>query len=91
MREETISKDDFSRLRSLIYEEAGIALSPDKRTMVEIRIKRRLRIVNPHKVVLTGEQPPLFERPLLSARSLKQTANALEADDSGLEITVRDR
>jgi chemotaxis protein methyltransferase CheR len=43
MREETISKEDFSRLRSLIYEEAGIALSPDKKTMVEIRIKRRLR------------------------------------------------
>jgi chemotaxis protein methyltransferase CheR len=42
-REETISKSDFGRLRSLIYAQSGINLSPDKKTMLELRIRRRLR------------------------------------------------
>jgi chemotaxis protein methyltransferase CheR len=46
MKTETLSNADFDRLRSLIYDEAGIALSKEKRTMVEIRLKRRLRILN---------------------------------------------
>lgn len=40
---EGLSTADFDRLRSLIYDESGISLSSDKRTMLEIRIKRRLR------------------------------------------------
>src|ERR1017187_1659917 len=44
--EETISNADFGRLRSLIYEQAGISLSSDKKTMLELRIKRRLRSLN---------------------------------------------
>jgi chemotaxis protein methyltransferase CheR len=43
VKSETLSNGDFERLRKLIYDEAGIALSADKRTMMEIRIKRRLR------------------------------------------------
>ena len=42
-RNEGLSKADFDRLRSLIYDESGISLSSDKKTMLEIRIKRRLR------------------------------------------------
>jgi chemotaxis protein methyltransferase CheR len=45
-REEGISNLDFTRLRSLIYEQAGISLSPDKKTMLELRVKRRLRDLN---------------------------------------------
>lgn len=45
-REETISNADFGRLRSLIYEECGINLSVEKKTMLELRIKRRLRTLN---------------------------------------------
>jgi chemotaxis protein methyltransferase CheR len=41
--EESLSKHDFQRLRMLILTEAGIQLSEDKRTMLEVRIKRRLR------------------------------------------------
>jgi len=41
--DETISKVDFARLCSLIYEQSGIVLGPDKQTMLELRIKRRLR------------------------------------------------
>ncbi|MGA2983361.1 MAG: protein-glutamate O-methyltransferase [Terriglobia bacterium] len=41
-----ISNADFGRLRRLIYEQAGINLSPDKKTMLELRIKRRLRSLN---------------------------------------------
>ena len=41
--EETISIRDFHRLRALIHERIGIKLSDDKRTMLEVRIKRRLR------------------------------------------------
>ena len=42
-RNEGLSKADFDRLRTLIYDESGISLSSDKKTMLEIRIKRRLR------------------------------------------------
>jgi len=37
-----LSKADFDRLRGLIYKECGINLSTDKKTMMEVRIKRRL-------------------------------------------------
>jgi len=40
---DAISNADFGRLRSLIYTESGINLSADKKTMLELRIKRRLR------------------------------------------------
>jgi chemotaxis protein methyltransferase CheR len=40
---ESLSRPDFNRLCSLIYEESGIRLGPDKHTMLEIRLKRRLR------------------------------------------------
>jgi chemotaxis protein methyltransferase CheR len=39
---EGLSKADFERLRALIYDESGINLSPEKKTMMEIRIRRRL-------------------------------------------------
>ena len=42
-RNEGLSTSDFDRLRTLVYRESGINLSSDKKTMVEIRIKRRLR------------------------------------------------
>jgi chemotaxis protein methyltransferase CheR len=38
-----LCKADFERLRALIYAESGISLSTDKKTMLEIRLKRRLR------------------------------------------------
>lgn len=41
--EEAISSGDFSRLRRLIYDEAGIVLSEGKQTMLEGRIRRRLK------------------------------------------------
>jgi len=42
-RNDGLSKADFERLRTLIYSEAGINLTPDKKAMMEIRIKRRLQ------------------------------------------------
>jgi chemotaxis protein methyltransferase CheR len=42
-REESISNADFVRLRALIHEQAGINLNSDKKTMLELRVKRRLR------------------------------------------------
>ena len=39
---EGLSSADFNRLRALIYRESGINLNSDKKTMMEIRIKRRL-------------------------------------------------
>jgi chemotaxis protein methyltransferase CheR len=44
--EEMISNTDFGRLCRLIYAQAGINLSADKKTMLELRIKRRLRTLN---------------------------------------------
>jgi chemotaxis protein methyltransferase CheR len=43
MHEECLSAKDFSRLRELILTETGIQLCAEKRTMLEVRIKRRLR------------------------------------------------
>lgn len=41
-----ISNADFGRLRRLIYDQSGINLGLDKKTMLELRIKRRLRSLN---------------------------------------------
>jgi chemotaxis protein methyltransferase CheR len=43
MSNDVLSGKDFDRLRTLVYDESGINLSPDKKTMMEIRLKRRLR------------------------------------------------
>jgi len=43
--DESISAADYDRLRDLIYREAGITLNLDKKTMVEARIKRRLKVL----------------------------------------------
>ncbi len=45
-KEERITNADFNRLRSLIHDQAGINLTPDKKTMLELRIKRRVRSLN---------------------------------------------
>jgi chemotaxis protein methyltransferase CheR len=42
-REEAISSRDYARLSKLIYQEAGINLGTEKKTMLEVRIKRRLK------------------------------------------------
>jgi len=47
-RAESISEGDFVRLRRLIYTQSGINLSEDKKTMLELRVKRRLRSLNLH-------------------------------------------
>ena len=41
-----LSNADFGRLRRLIYQQAGIDLSASKKTMLELRIKRRLRTLS---------------------------------------------
>lgn len=43
MKKEGLSHGDFERLRQLIYAESGITLGADKRTMLEIRLRRRLK------------------------------------------------
>jgi chemotaxis protein methyltransferase CheR len=42
-RDESICSRDYARLCDLIYQEAGIHLGTDKKTMLEVRIKRRLK------------------------------------------------
>lgn len=46
LQEDGLSNRDYARLRELIYTETGISLGPGKRTMVEVRLKRRLRTLN---------------------------------------------
>ena len=41
--DQSISSRDFTRLRELIYGQAGICLGPEKKTMLEARVKRRLK------------------------------------------------
>jgi len=43
MRNECLTNADFNRIRDLVYDESGINLNAEKKTMVEIRIRRRLR------------------------------------------------
>jgi chemotaxis protein methyltransferase CheR len=45
-RDETLSSRDYARLCDLIYREAGIALGTEKKTMLEVRVKRRLKDLN---------------------------------------------
>ena len=42
MPNESLSAADFDRLRSLIYTESGINLNQEKKTMLEVRLRRRL-------------------------------------------------
>jgi len=44
--EESISERDYARLCKLIYAEAGIALGAEKKTMLEGRVKRRLKALS---------------------------------------------
>jgi chemotaxis protein methyltransferase CheR len=44
--DEYISTRDFTRLCNLIYEKAGIRLGSEKKTMLEVRIKRRLKALD---------------------------------------------
>lgn len=44
--EETLASRDFARLSALIYTEAGIRLGLEKKTMLEARLRRRLRALN---------------------------------------------
>jgi chemotaxis protein methyltransferase CheR len=43
VRDECISRSDYGRLCDLIYQEAGIHLGTERKTMLEMRIKRRLK------------------------------------------------
>jgi chemotaxis protein methyltransferase CheR len=43
--DEVISNSDFNRLRDLILKESGIKLTNDKKLMIELRIKPRLKIL----------------------------------------------
>jgi chemotaxis protein methyltransferase CheR len=45
-RDESISPRDYKRLCGLIYEQAGIHLGTERKTMLEVRIKRRLRVLD---------------------------------------------
>ncbi|MGC1460811.1 MAG: protein-glutamate O-methyltransferase [Terracidiphilus sp.] len=47
-RDEIISTRDYTRLCHLIYEKVGIRLGSDKKTMLEVRIKRRLKALDLH-------------------------------------------
>jgi chemotaxis protein methyltransferase CheR len=45
-REEGLTRRDYNRLCDLIYGEAGIALGSERKTMLEVRIKRRVKDLN---------------------------------------------
>lgn len=47
-RDDSISTADFGRLCHLIYEEAGIVLGSQKKTMLEGRLRRRLKALDIH-------------------------------------------
>jgi len=46
VHEETLSTRDYTRVCELVYREAGISLGSGKQTMLEARIKRRLKAHN---------------------------------------------
>jgi len=63
---ESISARDYTRLCDLIYREAGINLGAEKQTMLEARIKRRLKALElasykDYRETLFGQQRPKDE------------------------------
>jgi chemotaxis protein methyltransferase CheR len=58
-REFSFSSADFERVRKLIYQHAGISLSPVKQDMVYSRLARRLRATGTNTF---GEYLDLLER-----------------------------
>ena len=46
VRDGSISRTDYARLCALIYDKAGINLGPDRQTMLEARINRRLKALS---------------------------------------------
>lgn len=46
IEEDTLSSRDFARIGELIHAQAGISLGMEKKVMVEVRLKRRLRALN---------------------------------------------
>jgi chemotaxis protein methyltransferase CheR len=46
--DESMSRRDYARLCELIYAQAGIALGKERKTMLEVRIKRRLKVLELH-------------------------------------------
>jgi chemotaxis protein methyltransferase CheR len=46
VHDENMSTRDYTRLCDLIYAQAGIRLGSDKKTMLEVRIKRRLKALD---------------------------------------------
>ena len=59
VREFSFSNADFERVRKLIYQHAGISLSPVKQDMVYSRLARRLRATGKNTF---GEYLDLLER-----------------------------
>ena len=55
-REDHLSSRDFSRLCNLVYDVAGIRLTAEKKTMLEMRIRRRLRALDCHSYALYCER-----------------------------------
>jgi chemotaxis protein methyltransferase CheR len=45
-QEQYLSNSDLNRLRTLVYQQAGIVLGSDRKTMLELRIRPRLRSLN---------------------------------------------
>jgi len=45
-RIDSLSAQDLNRLRTLIYEQCGINLTSDKKTMLEGRLRRRMSKLN---------------------------------------------
>jgi chemotaxis protein methyltransferase CheR len=48
VHDESISGRDYARLCELIYAQAGIALGKERKTMLEVRIKRCLKVLDLH-------------------------------------------
>ena len=71
-REFLFTDQDFERIRKLIYDRAGIALSPIKRDMVYSRLARRLRATGIHTF---GEYLCLLEQS--GATELEEFTNSL--------------
>ncbi len=48
VQDESMSGRDYARLCELIYAQSGIHLGTERKTMLEVRIKRRLKTLSLH-------------------------------------------
>jgi chemotaxis protein methyltransferase CheR len=75
----TLGKDEFAWLAGVVRESCGIALAPGKRTMLEGRLRRRLRA---RELGTFAEYVRLLQDPRIRSRELQELVDAVTTNQT---------